>query len=550
MPTTAPTVLHTALATDLHTVLATQRAYLANPTRTTDAQTVALQHTALRAWTAATDELLALLTATATPATGLDVRVPPGSLEAYRVAYGRVLASYGRVGQASSSATMGGGAVRRGPSSRSQRRRGGKQAKQTSKPTVRASSRSGSTSSRAVAKPARAQGRPPSTARAEPPTTLFQRAWRGFLAALANIRHAIFLGARTFVSLLKQAFQLFFAGVKLALNVAFWPVRQMGALLQTATRAAARTVVYYWHMCTVIVCLTMGVVTIATPAFQGLLKRVFTSPKAHVIIEASADRIHLAWSKGCKGLVQTTVAYPQLTYDMLRVWHLLLADASAVTLGAIIRSIHGVCVLTVGADWSPVLGLAAATSAKAYYRGLRLYRTTHHGCDPLVQSYVLATSTKSHRSANTTSWTDGAEAFLASLFRRYGKGETEAVEDVRSVTLGRLAKGVRTDTRHLWRGFTFGRASRTRRRRSSAPNPRFDSSQHSLISKAVQTCVKGASFVTVHHLLCSYFVFAYMGTGAYEGVRAGREALEVATRAQDVAAAYETMGVAAKLAGG
>ena len=549
MPAITPTVLYKALTTDLYTVLATQRAYLADATHITDAQTVALQHTTLHAWTAATDELLALLTATVTGTTGLNVRVSPGPLAAYRVAYGRVLASYGRVGQAS--ATMVGTAVRRRHYPQSERRCGGKKAKGTSKKAVvRASSRSGSTSSRAVAKPARAPGRPPSTARAEPPTTLFQRAWRGFLSALANIRHAIVLGARTFVSLLKQAFQLFFAGVKLALNVAFWPVRQMGKLLQTATRTAARTVVYYWHMCTVIVCLTMGVVTMATPAFQGLLKRVFTSPKAHETIEASADRIHLAWSKGCKGLVQTTVAYPQLTYDMLRVWHLVLADASAVTLGAIIRSIHGVCVLTVGADWSPVLGLAAATSAKAYYRGLRLYRTTHHGCDPLVQSYVLATSTKSHRSANTTSWTDGAEAFLASLFRRYGKGETEAVEDVRSVTLGRLAKGVRTDTRHLWRGFTFGRAATTRRRRSSAPNPRFDSSQHSLISRAVQRCVKGASFVTVHQLLCSYFVFAHMGTGAYEGVRAGREALEVATRAQDVAAAYETMGVAAKLAGG
>ena len=527
MPTTAPTVLHTALATDLHTVLATQRAYLADATRTTDAQTVALQHTALRAWTAATDELLALLTATATPATGLDVRVPPSPLAAYRVAYGRVLASYGRVGQASSSATMGGeGAVR------TQRRRGGKEATRTK----RASSRKRAAPTAAA--PA-----------AEPPTTLFQRAWRGLLAALANVRHAVALGARTFVSLLKQAFHLFFAGVKLALKVAFWPVRRMGALLRTGTRVAVRTAVYYWHMCTVVVCLTMGVVTMATPTFQRLLKRVFKTPEAHQAIETHAGRINAAWDAGSKGLVRATVAYPQLTYDLLRVWHLVLADASAAVLGGFVRGIHSACVHTVGVDWSPVLGLAAATNAKAYHRGLRHYRKTHSGRDPLVQSYLLATSTKPLRSADAKDWTGDADALLASLFRRYGDGETEAVEDVRSVTLGRLAKGARKDARRLWAGLRTPSARRRtrRRRRAAAPSPCLDARQQSLAGRAVQTCVKRASHVTVHQLLCTYFVCAQLGVGAYEGVRAGRVALEAAVRARDVAAAYETMGVAARL---
>ena len=241
------------------------------------------------------------------------------------------------------------------------------------------------------------------------------------------------------------------------------------------------------------------------------------------------------------------VAYPQLTYDLLRVWHLVLADASAVVLGGFVRGIHSACVHTVGADWSPVLGLAAATNAKAYHRGLRHYRKKHSGRDPLVQSYLLATSTKPLRSADAKDWTGDADALLASLFRRYGDGETEAVEDVRSVTLGRLAKGARKNARRLWNELRTPSARRRTRRRRAVPSPRLDAHQQSLAGRAVQTCVKRASHVTVHQLLCSYFLCAQLGVGAYEGVRAGRVALEAAAKARDIAAAYETMGVAARL---
>ena len=536
MPATAPTVLHIALARDFHTVLATQRTYLANATRTTDAQTVALQNTALHAWTAATEQLLALFTAAPASKNALAVRVPPGPMAVYRNAYGRVLASYGRVSQASSLATINNMGTRRTHATRGthlalsrRRRRGGTEA------TARPSQRRRSSVSKKQSS-------------SEPPTSLFQRAWKGFLTALSNVKYAVALGVRTVLSLLKQAILLFFASVKLALKIAFWPVQMIGSLLQLGTRVAVRNAMYYWRISCMLIIMTMGSAMLPRGPYVLLQEATGHHPALNAILNTHKDSLRTMWDTSAKGLLTiVSVGVPQFTYDFLRIWHLLLADGTALFFGGLVHKLHSACVAMVGKKWSPFLGFDSSINPEVYYQGLCAYRKSHHDNDPLIKLYMQASeTTKTKASPSVTSeWTKDTTLLTEALKKRDLEGETKAVEDIRKVTLGQVGTG-------MWTWFRQSPLQKTVTAVTSQSKPSswpvLDKLQRTSASLAIQKWTQHASSrCTVHQLLCAYFVIVQGGTGSFEGVRDALAALSKAAQARNVLAAYEMMGVAAKM---
>lgn len=372
------------------------------------------------------------------------------------------------------------------------------------------------------------------------PTTLFKRAWSAFLSAIRKLQHVILIGGRTFFSLLKQAVSLFFSGIKLTLKVVFLPVILMGRILRTGTRVAVRNVLHYWRTALFFLVIAMGILIMPSSSI-ALLKHMMPNKSSHAFMVSHEDTIKRTFTTGTKDIASfVRVGVPQFTFDFLRIWHLVLADTSSYALGGILHGAHKFVTNTIGKEYLPFFKLDKVHSSSIYYDGLRAYRKTHNH-DPLVQAYVQAfETTKQNTPASIQNNLDDETIQPVKAFmKRYVKGETEAEEDVRQVTVGKMATNLITEFRHLPKPPQSTLAEPT----TLIP---LNNKQQARAAHCIQRWAKQASHCSIYQMLCFYFLFV-AGATTIESMNKSMLLIQQAKRTKDFMAAYETMGMSATL---
>ena len=372
------------------------------------------------------------------------------------------------------------------------------------------------------------------------PTTLFKRAWSAFLSAIRKLQHVILIGGRTFFSLLKQAVSLFFSGIKFTLKVVFLPVILMGRILQTGTRVAVRNVLHYWRTALFFLVITMGILIMPSSSI-ALLKHLMPNKSSHTFMISREDSIKRIFTTGTKDIASfVRVGVPQFTFDFLRVWHLVLADTSSYILGGILHGAHKFVTNTIGKEYLPFFKLDKVHSSSIYYDGLRAYRKTHNH-DPLVQAYVQAFETTKQNTPESiqNNLDDETIQPVKAFMKRYVKGETEAEEDVRQVTVGKMATNLITEFRHLPKPPQSTLAEPT----TLIP---LNNKQQARAAHCIQRWAKQASHCSIYQMLCFYFLFV-AGATTIESMNKSMLLIQQAKRTKDFMAAYETMGMSATL---
>ena len=372
------------------------------------------------------------------------------------------------------------------------------------------------------------------------PTTLFKRAWNAFLSAIRKLQHVILIGGRTFFSLLKQAVSLFFAGVKFTLKVVFLPVILMGRILRLGTRVAVRNVLHYWRTALLFIVIAMGILIMPNTSI-ALLKHIMPNKSCHVFLMTHEDRIKSILTTGTRDVGSfIRVGAPQFTFDLLRIWHLILADISSYTFGGFMHGAHKIVTNTIGKEYLPYFKLDKVHSSSIYYDGLRAYRKTHNH-DPLIQAYVKAFETTKQNTPESiqNNLDDETIQPVKALIKRYVKGETEAEEDVRQVTVGKMATNLFTEFRHLPKPPHSPQAVPT----TLIP---LNNKQQARAAHCIQRWTKQASHCTIYQMLCFYFLFVASAT-TIESMNKSLLLIQRAKRTKDFIAAYETMGMSATL---
>lgn len=373
------------------------------------------------------------------------------------------------------------------------------------------------------------------------PTALFKRAWSAFLSAIRKLQHVILIGGRTFLSLLKQAVSLFFSGIKFTLKVVFLPVILMGRILRTGTRVAVRNVLHYWRTAMFFLVIAMGVLIMPNSSI-ALFKHVMPNKSSHPYMVTHEDQIKSILTTGTKDIASfIRVGVPQFTFDFLRIWHLVLADTSSYLVGLILHGANKFVTNTIGKEYLPFFNLDKVHNASVYYDGLRAYRKTHNH-DPLIQAYVQAFETTKQNTPESiqNNLDEHTMQPMDTFFKRYVKGETEAQEDVRQVTVGQMGTSVLTWYRHL------PKQSYTPQTKSTMMNITLNNKQQARAAHCIQKWAKRASHCSIYQMLCFYFLFV-AGATTIESMNKSLLLIQRAKRTKDFIAAYETMSVSATL---
>jgi hypothetical protein len=373
------------------------------------------------------------------------------------------------------------------------------------------------------------------------PTTLFKRAWGAFLSAIRKLQHVILIGGRTFFSLFKQAVSLFFAGVKFTLKVVFLPVILMGRILRLGTRVSVRNALHYWRTALLFLVIAMGILIMPQTCIP-LFKHIMPNKSCHEYVKNREDKVISIFTTGTRDIGSfIRFGAPQFTFDLLRIWHLVLADISTYTIGGLMHGAHKFVTNTIGKEYLRYFMLDKVHSRSMYYDGLRAYRKTHNH-DPLVQAYMKAFETTKQNTPESiqNNLDDETIQPVKALIKRYVKGETEAEEDVRQVTVGKMATNLVTEFRHLPKPPHSPQAAPT------TLIPLNNNQQGRAAHCILRWATKQATHCTIYQMLCFYFLFV-AGVATVEGMNKSLLLIRIAKHGKDFIAAYETMGVSATL---
>ena len=383
--------------------------------------------------------------------------------------------------------------------------------------------------------------------------TILQRAWHTLLYSLNALQGIITTSVTTFVAVLKYAVSLFFSALRMAMQVAFAPVRWIGSLLKTGTRAAFKKAIYYWKSCMGVLLLVLTMIfstDLYTLVHDVFLKNGKLNEEA---LQRIRHKINAIWVSSCVPLASfVAVGIPQLTYDMLRVWHMLLLDGSTKACFAVIGSTRYIEDI-IGSEWMASVGgvLTFNKTLHKWYKRIIHDRKTRHRGDPLVTTYVHACNTfpkqVSSKSLQSFEWNAQATQTWQYFLKRYVRGDIDSAGDVRHAKLTDLVHStLSSKTRQ-------GLDNQWKRMIGQLPdNLMFSKSQHMTALHKGMTNVhrwasRSANNLTVYHLMCGYFMLVSQGPGCIEGIRDALVAIKNAKNAAAIGAAYEILGVSERL---
>lgn len=474
---------------------------------------------ALAAWTDATERL---------------DHATPAAVAAYRRAFSALVA-----GPSSPRSAVGGGGTKGWRKARRTRRGGADRTRSTSRKSPRKSRKSRKSSHASSAR----------NAPTDAPGSLLQRAWRAFLDGLAYAGTLLVTAPTKALQIIKQVATVLGQVFQGLIRVLFAPLTGVAYLVRWGMRAGVHLVARTYQTLFTVVMLAL-VMCLCIDPNATLKGQCPASAQPH--IDKHAGSVRAIWTKACVPLFAlVTRGIPQMTYDLLRVWHLTLGlganvfvDALFAPAGRWAQRLFGKALHDGTADAQPT----------GWKHAAHQYRERHGGNDPLANAFtkawdrvVGANAAKGAKGANEkgdgtdaaapTKWSDATADAWKQVVRRYVKGDVETMNDVRVLRVGEAVAKMGTDLKNPLDEMVGDTVGRVVGDIAPAQVLKLGKSTRKWADKQVGN-------YTVYTLLTWYLLSVGGGPGL-QGAREGYASVMHAQNAGEVVRAYETLGVAA-----